>query len=315
MPPMSCALKINNLCKTFATQKVVDDLSLQIERGEIVALLGPNGAGKSTIINMIAGVNRIDSGNVAIFGYDNQQQMHQTRKLLGVMHQEIIADPFFTIDKALHIHPGFFGVPFDNNWFQLLIERLALQEHLHKPMNCLSGGMKRRFMLAKALIHKPKLLILDEPTAGVDIELRHMLWEFVREINRHGTTILLTTHYLEEAEKMCDRIAIMHHGKLIALDNTQTLLKNLNSRYLSIYLKKPLTQQPPALQHRSLQLSDNGLTMKISMTNDESICELLGTLSAAGLIIHDIKTHQSSLEDVFIHLTTTEQTNNNDTTI
>ncbi len=300
---MCYALEITNLCKAFNAVTVVDDLSLTVERGEVFALLGPNGAGKSTTINMIAGVNRIDSGRVKVFGLDNQCHLRRTRQMVGVMHQELVADPFFTIDRALHIHPGFYGVPFDRDWFNLLVERLGLTEHLHKAMNCLSGGMKRRFMLAKALIHKPRLLILDEPTAGVDIELRYMLWDFVREINRHDTTIVLTTHYLEEAEKMCERVAIMDNGRLVAMDTTAALLQHLEAGYLSIYLDRPLAPLPEFLQRRQLTASADGLVVKIALERDESVCELLSALSGAGVAVRDIQTHRCSLEDVFIRLT------------
>ena len=245
------ALAIHNLSKEYDGIRAVNDISFTIEPGEIFGLLGPNGAGKSTTINMIGGVTHIGSGSIEIFGHDNRRDYRLTRRMVGVMHQEIVIDNFFTIDQALRFHAGYYGVPDDVEWRQNLIERLGLKPHLHKIMIKLSGGLKRRFMIAKALIHKPKLLILDEPTAGVDVELRHTLWDFVREINRQGTTILLTTHYLEEAEQMCNRIAIMHHGKLIAMQSTASLLKELGTRSILVYLERPLDQLPEGLSCQS----------------------------------------------------------------
>ena len=234
VPVMISALRIEHLKKSFAGTPAVRDLSLSVSPGEIFGLLGPNGAGKSTTINMISGVCRIDSGKVQVFGHDNQAERRITRRLVGVMHQEIVTDNFFTIDRALRIHAGYYGVPKDDGWRELLIEQLGLGPHLHKSMNKLSGGLKRRFMVAKAMIHKPRLLILDEPTAGVDVELRRNLWDFVREINREGVTVLLTTHYLEEAEQMCGRIAIMNHGELIALEETSRLLERIEGRLYAV---------------------------------------------------------------------------------
>ena len=239
------ALAIHNLSKEYDGTRAVNDLSFSIASGEIFGLLGPNGAGKSTTINMIGGVTRIGTGSIEIFGHDNRRDYRIARRMVGVMHQEIVIDNFFTIDQALRFHSGYYGVPDDAEWRQNLIDRLGLKPHLHKVMIKLSGGLKRRFMIAKALIHKPKLLILDEPTAGVDVELRHTLWDFVREINRQGTTILLTTHYLEEAEQMCDRIAIMHHGNLIALQSTASLLqeRGLRDKYIVLVGGAPLNEE------------------------------------------------------------------------
>jgi ABC-2 type transport system ATP-binding protein len=300
---MSHALEIIHLNKSFSTQRAVADLSLSIDSGEIFGLLGPNGAGKSTTINMICGVSRIDTGQVRIFGYDSQSHCQHARRLTGVMHQEVVTDAFFTIDKALKMHPGFFGVPFDPDWCDLLVERLDLCAHLHKPMNCLSGGMKRRFMLAKALIHKPQLLILDEPTAGVDVELRHTIWSLIREINQQGTTILLTTHYLEEAEQMCDRIAIMNQGQLIALDTTQALLNHLDTRQVNLSLECAVPLLPDWLVSRGAQLLKDGRVISFSLEKDETVCELLHRCHQRGLRVRDIDTTSPNLEEVFLHLT------------
>lgn len=300
---MTKALQIENLSKSFAGVAAVKELSFTIEQGEIFGLLGPNGAGKSTTINMIAGVCRIGSGSISAFGYDNQRDYRFTRRMLGVVHQEVVIDNFFTIDQALKMHAGYYGVKDDPIWRQLLIDRLGLRQHLGKVMLKLSGGLKRRFMIAKALIHKPQLLILDEPTAGVDVELRHGLWNFVREINQQGTTILLTTHYLEEAEQMCDRVAIMNHGDLIALEKTHELVRRLSNRQLRLWLEAPLVDIPPTLAVYRPKLKEDGYELMLCLPTGESAGVLLRLLCDLGLKIRDIETDQSGLEEVFIQLT------------
>jgi len=297
------ALVIKNLCKSFDGVEAVKGINFAIRQGEIFGLLGPNGAGKSTTINMIAGVVRLGSGQISAFGYDNQRDYRHTRRMIGVVHQEIVIDNFFTVDQALKLHAGYYGVKDDPAWRSLLIDRLGLRPHLHKVMLKLSGGLKRRFMIAKALIHRPRLLILDEPTAGVDVELRHGLWEFVREINRQGTTILLTTHYLEEAEEMCDRIAIMHHGDLIAMEETHALVRRLSNRELRIWLEEPLEMVPVGLEGCRPELKDSGRLLVLNLPKGDTVGHILSQLSALTLSIRDIETDQSSLEDVFIHLT------------
>jgi len=297
------ALEITQLKKSYNGTAAVKEISFAIAPGEIFGLLGPNGAGKSTTINMISGVTRIDSGAVSIFGYDNQADYRMTRCLSGVMHQEIVIDNFFTIDKALRIHAGYYGVKDDPVWREMLIERLGLTEHLHKVMLKLSGGLKRRFMIAKALIHKPKLLILDEPTAGVDVELRLTLWDFVREINKQGTTVLLTTHYLEEAEQMCGRIAIMDHGELIALDTTEQLLKRLGGKLVSVQLEQSLPESPPELAAYNPRLKERGYQINFCLAGEQTTIELLNKMNALGLTVRDVETRQTNLEDVFLGLT------------
>ena len=301
------ALDIQNLHKNFGAFTAVRDLSLSIAPGEIFGLLGPNGAGKSTTINMVAGVTRIDTGHIRVFGHDNRSDYRFTRRLVGVMHQEIVIDNFFTIDQALRFHSGYYGVPDDPPWRAELIDRLGLGPHLHKTMIKLSGGLKRRFMVAKALIHHPALLILDEPTAGVDVELRHTLWEFVREINQAGTTILLTTHYLEEAEQMCGRIAIMDHGEVVALDRTEALLTRLGSRELRVQLQQPLAELPPELARFGAQLSDGGLALRIPLQNGQGAGEVLAALCRCGVALADLETRRAGLEEVFLKLTGLDQ--------
>jgi ABC-2 type transport system ATP-binding protein len=219
------------------------------------------------------------------------------------MHQEVVIDNFFTIDQTLKFHAGYYGVRVDPAWRQMLIERLALGPHLHKVMIKLSGGLKRRFMIAKAMLHKPRLLILDEPTAGVDVELRHTLWEFVREINHAGTTILLTTHYLEEAEQMCDRIAIMHHGELIALEATGSLLDRLGTRGVVVHLQQPLAVLPVQLADWGGRLADGGRTLRLTLPPAQSAGDLLSLLCRLGLPVADLETKRAGLEEVFLQIT------------
>jgi ABC-2 type transport system ATP-binding protein len=297
------ALDISGLCKNFAGVPAVRSLSLRIEPGEIFGLLGPNGAGKSTTINMVVGVVRIEGGRVEVFGHDNRRDYRLTRRMIGVMHQEVVIDHFFTIDRALQIHSGYYGVPEDRAWTAQLIDRLGLGPHLHKQMNKLSGGLKRRFMVAKAMIHRPPLLILDEPTAGVDVELRHSLWEFVREINEQGTTVLLTTHYLEEAQQMCGRIAIMNHGSLVALEPTNQLLARLDRRVLTLTLGKPLAEIPPQIHPFGARLEEGGVKLVLSLRAGQQAGDVLNTLYQLALPILEIDTQRAGLEEVFMELT------------
>lgn len=297
------ALAIHNLTKEFDGVIAVNNISFSIEPGEIFGLLGPNGAGKSTTINMIGGVSRIGSGSIKIFGADNQTDYRTTRRMVGVMHQEIVIDNFFTIDQALSLHAGYYGVRDDAAWRHQLIDRLGLKPHLHKVMIKLSGGMKRRFMIAKALIHKPQLLILDEPTAGVDVELRHTLWDFVREINQQGTTILLTTHYLEEAEQMCDRLAIMHHGEVIALESTNVLLQELGTRSILVHLQNPIGEVPDGLCCQATELDPSGTILQLTLSANQPTGDLLKRLCEIGLPIADIETRTAGLEEIFLQMT------------
>jgi len=300
---MTYALDITDLWKSFDRVDAVKGISLSIEPGEIFGLLGPNGAGKSTTINMVSGVCRIDRGSIRIFGHDNVRDYRTTRRLTGVMHQEIVIDNFFTIDQALLIHSGYYGVKDDPKWRQTLIDRLGLGPHLHKVMLKLSGGLKRRFMIAKALIHRPRLLILDEPTAGVDVELRHTLWDFVREINAGGTTVLLTTHYIEEAEKMCGRIAIMNHGELVAVEKTAALVERLGGRHLSVRFRRSVTTLPAELEpfHPSTTPEPDVVEFRLEPGREGG--DLLDALRGSGLEIADVETHRPNLEEVFLQLT------------
>ena len=297
------ALAIFDLTKQYDGQPAVKGISFTIAPGEIFGLLGPNGAGKSTTINMIAGVTRIGGGRIEVFGYDNRRDYRIARRLIGVMHQEVVIDNFFTIDQTLKFHAGYYGVRVDPAWRERLIERLGLGPHRHKVMIRLSGGLKRRFMIAKAMLHRPPLLILDEPTAGVDVELRHTLWEFVREINREGTTILLTTHYLEEAEQMCDRLAIMNHGQLMALEATGALVERLGTRGVVVHLHKALETLPEELAGWGARLDDGGQRLQLTLPPNQTAGDLLELLGRLGISVADLETKRAGLEEVFLQIT------------
>jgi ABC-2 type transport system ATP-binding protein len=301
--PKAPALRIENLIKKYSNLPVVNQLNFEIQQGEIFGLLGPNGAGKSTTINMISGVTRIGAGKIEAFGYDNQKDYLITRRLTGVMHQEVIMDNFFPIGQTLAMFAGFYGAEDDPKWRNLLVDRLDLRPHLKKKMIKLSGGMKRRFMIAKALIHKPKLLILDEPTAGVDVELRHTLWEFIREINAQGTTVLLTTHYLEEAEQMCHRVAIMNFGELVALERTKDLIEQVGEKKLILNLDVPLSTLPGPLSSYDVTLENQGRTLSVILKQDQKEGALLKLAFDSNLQIESIEKKQPDLEEVFLKLT------------
>lgn len=300
---MHPALAITDLRKSFGGTEVLKGISFSIEPGEVFGLLGPNGAGKSTTINMISGVTKIESGKISIFGFDVKEQYRQSRQITGVMHQENVLDISFSIEQALPLHSGYYGVFLDEDWKDLLLDRLALKPHIKKRTNMLSGGMRRRYMVAKALIHKPKFLILDEPTAGVDIDLRRSLWDFIREINQQGTTVLLTTHYLEEAEAICSRIAIMDKGNIKALEKKEDLLKIAGEKKLFVHLTRPQPVVPPILHNCSVEVLFGGATYLFRINQNFSTGRVLALLQEARLEVRDLETAGGSLEDVFLKIT------------
>lgn len=300
---MAYALNIENLSKTFDQEIAVDNVSLTLEEGEIFGLLGPNGAGKSTTINMICGATRIDSGKVSVFGYDNVRDFQTTRRLIGVMHQEIVPEPIFLVGRALQLHSGLFGALDDEKWRNMLIDRLDLRRHLKKRFIALSGGMKRRVMLIKALLHKPRLLILDEPTAGVDVELRQGLWSFVREIRDEGVSILLTTHYLEEAELMCDRIAIMNHGKIAALQRTEDLLNTLGERRLSLTLESLPPELPAVFRSFEPKVDLSERKVNFHVNDGSEIAKIIQFMKEHQLNVQEVETIRPDLEEVFLSIT------------
>jgi ABC-2 type transport system ATP-binding protein len=300
------ALKISGFSKSYGAFKAVDNLDLVIPEGEIFGLLGPNGAGKSTTIHSVTGVTKFQEGSIEVFGRCVQKQSSWTRRYIGMMHQEIYPDNFFALGTALKIHVGYYGFKDDPEWRDRLIDKLGLRPHLEKKMLQLSGGLKRRFALAKALIHKPKLLILDEPTAGVDVELRISIWNFVREINAQGTTVVLTTHYLEEAEKMCGRVGIMNAGKLVALDTSRNLADRFQDRELQIVLQQSSTDSanelPAGLKSLEARRSGENL-INFPLKRDQSVGPILEALRSNQFEIKDFSIKSSSLEDVFLKLT------------
>ena len=238
---MTPAIKIQQVHKQFGALHALQGVDLTIEQGEFFALLGPNGAGKSTLINLLAGLTRPTSGNLSVMGYDVTEQYRQARHALGVVPQELVFDPFFNVREMLRFQAGYFGKgPENDAWIDEVIESLGLTDKAGTNMRRLSGGMKRRALIAQALVHKPPVIVLDEPTSGVDVELRYMLWEFIKRLNREGHTIILTTHYLEEAESLCSRVALLKQGELIALDSTKNLLATISGKKLRLKLSGAL---------------------------------------------------------------------------
>jgi ABC-2 type transport system ATP-binding protein len=226
---MLAAISIENISKNYDSLQALNDISLSIEQGEFFGLLGPNGAGKTTLISILAGLATADSGHTAIMGADVQSQFREARRMLGVVPQELVFDPFFTVRETLQFQSGYFGIHNNNSWIDEIMANLDLTGKADSNMRSLSGGMKRRVLVAQALVHRPPVIILDEPTAGVDVELRQSLWQFISRLNQDGHTIVLTTHYLEEAEALCQRIAMLKQGKIVALDSTANLLSQYGS--------------------------------------------------------------------------------------
>ncbi len=296
------ALEISGLCKRYGDVQALDGIEFNIGRGEFFGLLGPNGAGKSTLINIIAGLVRADAGQVRVLGYDNVREYRQARRLLGVIPQELVFDPFFKVEDVLRLQAGYYGCgPEARPWIEQLLERLELTGKRKASMRTLSGGQKRRVMLAQALVHKPKLVILDEPTAGVDVELRRTLWSFTRELHAQGTTVVLTTHYLDEAQALCDRIAIVDHGKLQIIEATEQLLSRHPFRFLRLTLA-PGASLPEGLLPL-INEEKNG-TVELKLERDRHpIGGVFSALKSAGLDIEDVRTREPTLEDIFIELT------------
>lgn len=302
---MTSAIQIDNVHKHYGKVHALQGMSLSIQQGEFFGLLGPNGAGKSTLINIIAGLTRMDSGHVSVMGHDVVTSYRQSRNALGVVPQELVYDPFFNVRELLRIQAGYFGKGKEiEPWIDTLLEGLKLTDKADVNMQALSGGMKRRVLIAQALVHKPPVVILDEPTAGVDVELRNSLWQFVQMLHREGHTIVLTTHYLEEAENLCERIAIINEGAIIALDSKAALLERGvgNTCKVSITLAQPLCEIPAALQDKIKIHEQNHIEFTLKRDSD-SIMMLIDTLRKAGAEIVDIKTEDADLEDVFIELT------------
>lgn len=293
------AIKINGIHKRFGALHALKGIDLTIEQGEFFGLLGPNGAGKSTLINILAGLIKPTSGNASVMGFDVERQYQQARQLLGVVPQELVFDPFFNVREMLRFQAGYFGRGRENDaWVDEILEGLGLTDKAHTNMRRLSGGMKRRALIAQALAHKPPVIVLDEPTAGVDVELRQMLWEFIKKLNREGHTIILTTHYLEEAETLCKRVAMMKQGEIVALDSTENLLKQFAGKNLTV--KFANVQLPASLMPMLKSREQNVYTLTLSEIG--KIEFVLSELRLANAVIEDVQLNEAALEDVFLSL-------------
>ncbi|MDM0045411.1 ABC transporter ATP-binding protein [Variovorax dokdonensis] len=282
--------------------RALDQVTFDIEEGEFFGLLGPNGAGKTTLISILAGLSRPSSGSVRVHGFDVQADFAQARRKLGVVPQELVFDPFFNVRESLRIQSGYFGIRNNDAWIDELLQSLGLADKAEANMRQLSGGMKRRVLVAQALVHKPPVIVLDEPTAGVDVELRQTLWHFVAKLNKQGSTVLLTTHYLEEAEALCNRIAMLKQGRVIALDRTSELLRAAASNVLRFKTDGAL---PAALAG---QARVTGRIVQLPAHNAHEVEQLLAAVRQAGLAVEDVEMRKADLEDVFIDLMAGEQT-------
>lgn len=297
------AVTIENVHKSFGPVRALRGLDFTIQRGEFFGLLGPNGAGKSTLINALAGLVRPDSGKLAVMGYDVGSEYRDARKRLGVVPQELVYDPFFQVRETLRFQAGYFGLGREvEPWIDELLDALDLTDKVDVNMRALSGGMKRRVLIGQALVHKPPVVILDEPTAGVDVELRRQLWSLVKRLHGDGHTIVLTTHYLEEAEELCDRIAIIDHGGLVALDTKADLLARGISKTLHIHTSERARNLPPALADKIKRITEDYIELSFSLSED-SVMEVLDTIRDAGVHVIDIRVEEDDLEDVFVQLT------------
>ncbi len=313
MPP-ALAVEVKQLAKIYAGSgkrggvTALAGVDLEIPRGSIFGLLGPNGAGKSTLINILAGLVVKTSGTARIWGIDIDREPRQSRAAIGVVPQEIALDFFFTPRELLDMQAGFYGVPKAERRTDAILEMVALSDKADVAARSLSGGMRRRLMVAKAMVHEPPVLVLDEPTAGVDVELRQHLWAMVRDLQARGTTILLTTHYLEEAEELCDRIAIINQGRLVACDTTEALLGRVDDKALSIALMQPIETVPPALAALGFTLLPSGKLGLRYAPSRTQLGELLAAVAAQGLAIRDISSEETDLEDIFLQLTRATRT-------
>jgi ABC-2 type transport system ATP-binding protein len=289
---MTPALRVQGLCKQFPGARALDGVSLEVPQGEFFGLLGPNGAGKTTLISVLGGLVIADAGDAQVMGRDVRRQYRQARRMLGIVPQELVFDPFFSVSEALRLQSGYFGIRDNEAWLGEIMERLDLAQHASKNMRTLSGGMKRRVLVAQALVHKPPVIILDEPTAGVDVSLRQALWEFVKDLNRQGHTILLTTHYLEEAETLCSRIGMMKAGRIVALDSTRNLLSNSNEHCARLKLEEGA---PPDM----LQLQAVGEEWLYRFHDYSELEQLLSHLRKKGIRIRELELLEVDLESVF----------------
>jgi ABC-2 type transport system ATP-binding protein len=302
---MTPVLAISNLGKSYASGLVaLKNVNLEIRKGEIFALLGPNGAGKTTLINIVCGIVNRSSGDVLVDGEDIQKNYRAIRTKIGLVPQELATEMFEKVASTVEFSRGLFGRAPDKAVVERVLRALSLWDKRNDRIQELSGGMKRRVMIAKALAHEPDLLFLDEPTAGVDVELRRDMWELVRGLREHGVTIILTTHYIEEAEEMADRVGVINKGELIVVEEKATLMKKLGKRQLTLHLQEPITAVPAELSPWPLEIKDNGYTLLYSFdaSRAESISALLRRMGDLHIAFKDLKTEESSLEEIFVNL-------------
>jgi len=303
---MQPILRVHDLSKTYASGfSALQGIDLEIRKGEILALLGPNGAGKTTLISIICGIANATTGSVSVAGHDIVRDYRASRALIGLVPQELTTDAFETVWATVSFSRGLFGKPADPAHIEKTLKALSLWDKKDARIRMLSGGMKRRVMIAKALSHEPQILFLDEPTAGVDVELRRDMWQLVRELRATGVTIILTTHYIEEAEEMADRIGVIAKGRLLLVEDKTELMHKLGKKQVTLVLQEPLAALPPALADYELSLSKEGDELSYTYdTRDESrgIVGFMQRVSAAGIAFKDLRTRQSSLEDIFVSL-------------
>ena len=307
---MTVAVSIQGVHKHFGTLHALNNISFDVPQGSFFGLLGPNGAGKSTLINVMSGLARANKGTISIMGHDVVRDFRLARHSLGVVPQELVYDPFFTVREILKLQSGYFGHGAENRaWIDELIETLSLSDKADSNLHDLSGGMKRRVLIAKALVHKPAVVVLDEPTAGVDVELRQSLWRFTKRLHKDGSTIVLTTHYLEEAESLCEEIAILNRGEVVALDSKQGLLSRCPYRTLHVTIDKQADQLkellPDYLQPLLGEVNNHDISFRLHKT-EQQIGDVLEALKNAGLNVVDLYTEEAGLEEVFLGLTDSE---------
>ena len=293
---MTPAVEIVNVARRFGSIQALAGVDLVVEAGEFFGLLGPNGAGKTTLISILAGLTRADAGVSRVLGHDVVEDYRHARRLLGVVPQELVFDPFFTVRETLEIQSGYFGIRGNDDWIDEILHHLDLTARADANMRALSGGMKRRVLVGQALVHKPPVIVLDEPTAGVDVELRQSLWAFIRKLNRDGHTIILTTHYLEEAEALCGRIAMLKAGKVVALDTKRNLL----SSFAGLNVRLTADMLPEVWQSRVVRHQDG--TYLLSLANYAELERLLAALREAGATIAELSLQEADLEQVFLRI-------------
>src|SRR5438270_3642497 len=296
------AVRLRNATKRYGSFTALDDVSLDIRRGEVFGLLGPNGAGKTTLISLVAGIARPTAGRIEVLGHDVVREYRLTRRAVGLVPQEINFDPFFTVEETLSFQAGYFGIHLTEECLVELLSALGLLDKRRANTRALSGGMKRRLLIAKALVHRPPVLFLDEPTAGVDVELRRDPWTYVRKLREAGTTIVLTTHYLEEAEELADRIGVIKNGRLLVVEDKQALLARYGKRTVRLRLQAPMPEVPQRLLAAGAELHDEGRSLVLSAGAGQSLVAPLRAVASEGLLVDDVQTREPRLESVIIEL-------------